>query len=59
MLLLTSLLSAPSSPNHLYPQVICYPQRHATAAPRCIETLKAQRVAISKINEMCFTVLDL
>lgn len=59
MLLLASLLSAPTSPNHLYQQVIYYPQWHATAAPCCTETLKAQRVAISIINEMCFTVLDL
>lgn len=59
MLVLTSLLSAPTSPNHSYPQVIYYPQRHVAAAPCCNKTLKAQRVGISIINEMCFTVLDL
>lgn len=46
-------------PHHLYPQVIYYPQQHVTAAPCCTERLKAQRVDVSIINEMCFTVLDL
>lgn len=34
MMLLTSLLSAPTSPSHSYPQVSYYLQWHVTAAPR-------------------------
>ena len=58
MFALTTLLSAPTSHSYLYPQVI-YPPQHVTAAPCCTETLKAQHVAISIINEMCFIVSDL
>lgn len=48
-----------ASPNHLNSQVIHFPKWHAAAALCCTETLKAWRVAISIINEMCFTALDL
>lgn len=48
-----------ASPNHLNSQVIHYPKWHAAAALCCAETLKAWRVAISIIDEMCFTALDL